>query len=321
LRDSKGLPGPAPLRHTIPAMVAALALGLVFATVDIAGDVSCPTPADVSSRLAELAAPQPGPNAEHHRARLSTTERGIHVELQSEAGAHIAERELPVNETCADMAAAVAVVIAAWEADLDPHIDARVNLPAPAAPKPSSTVAIAAAPQPAASPMRFDLGLALIAALAGGQVAPGARIGGWLAPGGWRLGLGVAVSGVTARTESVGARVDAARWSRFALAAGPQVRFEAGGMTVDAHAQALAALLRVEGVGLTTTATDSTGQFGTGVGVQVGRPLGNATPWIGADVLFWPGRDRLAIDGLASEGQLPRFELQLALGLSFGRSP
>jgi hypothetical protein len=90
---------------------------------------------------------------------------------------------------------------------------------------------------------------------------------------------------------------------------------------VGAHAQALAAVLHVEGVGLTTTASDSTAQFGTGAGVQVGRPWGNATPWIGGDLLFWPGHDRLEISGLAARGELPRLELQLAVGLSLGRFP
>jgi len=58
-----------------------------------------------------------------------------------------------------------------------------------------------------------------------------------------------------------------------------------------------------------------------GAGVQVGRPWGNATPWIGADVLYWPGHDRLQIAGLAAEGELPHLEIQVALGLSLGRFP
>jgi hypothetical protein len=90
---------------------------------------------------------------------------------------------------------------------------------------------------------------------------------------------------------------------------------------LDAHAQLLAAMLRVEGVGLTTTASDSAAQLGTGVGVQVGRPWGNATPWIGADLLYWPGHDRLEIAGLTAQGQLPHLEVQVALGLSLGRFP
>ena len=43
--------------------------------------------------------------------------------------------------------------------------------------------------------------------------------------------------------------------------------------------------------------------------------------WIGADVLYWPGHDRLEIAGLAAEGELPHVEIQVALGLSLGRFP
>jgi hypothetical protein len=160
-----------------------------------------------------------------------------------------------------------------------------------------------------------------MASLSGGQVAPGARLAGWVAPGRGHLGLSAVMSGVTARSASIGARSDAARWSRFTLAAGPEARFDVGGTTVGARVQALAALLRVEGVGLTTTESDSSTQFGTAMGLHLGRPWGNATPWIGADLLVWPGRDRLKVTGLAEQGQLPRIELQLAAGLSLGRFP
>jgi hypothetical protein len=194
-------------------------------------------------------------------------------------------------------------------------------MPAPVATPAPLTIAIpggAAADRPSAT---FEFGLALLASVAGGQVAPGARVEGWIAPEGWRLGLGVSVSGATTRSEAIGPRPDAARWTRVAFGAGPQVRFGAGRTTLDAHLQALAAALHVEGVGLTTNASGSTAQFGVGTGLHVGRWLGNARPWIGADLLLWPGHDRLEISGQAAQGELPRLEVQLAVGLSIGRAP
>jgi hypothetical protein len=158
-----------------------------------------------------------------------------------------------------------------------------------------------------------------MASVTGGRLAAGARLGGWIAPDGWRLGLGMAASGTTARSESVGP--GEARWSRYVFAAGPDARFNVRGTMLGAHAQLLAAALRVEGAGLETNASGWTAQFGTGAGVRVGRSWGTAAPWLGADLLFWPGRDRLVIDGLTAQGELPRVELQLALGLSLGRFP
>jgi hypothetical protein len=262
-----------------------------------------------------------GASGPRRRARLSRTEQAVRVELIGAGGEPIAERRLAVDASCDDLAAAVAVVIAAWEAELDPRLTARVSLPTPPPPTPPMTVAIRAAPPPPRSPPSFELGLALLASLTGGDAAPGARVGGWIAPGGWRLGLGVALSGATARSEPVGPRPGAARWNRFALGVGPEARFNVGRTAVGARAHALAAVLNVEGVGLPTTASDSTAQLGTAVGVQIGRPWGNATPFIGADLLLWPGHDRLEISGLTAQGELPRVEVQLALGLSLGRLP
>ena len=106
-------------------------------------------------------------------------------------------------------------------------------------------------PAPTASGPSFDLGLGLIASMTGGQVAPGARIGGRLAPRGGHLGVGVTLSAATSRSEPVGDQAGAARWLRAALGVGPDFRVDVGGKTtLGAHAQLLAALPHVEGVGL-----------------------------------------------------------------------
>src|SRR5262249_35110204 len=153
------------------------------------------------------------------------------------------------SERCDDLAQAAAIVIAAWEAELEPRIASHVDLPRPArAPVVAAAETTAA---PGGSPARFDLGLALLGSLAGGQLAPGARISGWVAPASRRVGLGVAVSGATARSAAVGTQTGAARWTRVAFGAGPDARFEVGGTMLDAHAQVLAGVLQVEGVGLT----------------------------------------------------------------------
>ncbi|HXJ21359.1 MAG TPA: hypothetical protein VMT03_14100 [Polyangia bacterium] len=301
-----------------------LALGLALVAVDVAGDVTCPAPPDVSRLLVEMAPAAAGDRtADQHHVRLSRDGGGLHVRLLDPRDQQLAERDLPAAESCADLAHAVAIVIAAWEADLDPRITAQVTLPPPASrsEQPTAVVQVTQAAAPPAPPLSWDLGLALIGSVTGGQAAPGARIGGWIAPGGWHMGLGLTVSGVTARSAPVGAYADAARWSRVAFGAGPEARFDVGRTILAARAQGVAALLSVEGVGLSTTAASSSSQLGASLGVQAGRPWGNATPWVGLDVLVWPGRDRLEITGLADQGQIPRFELQLALGLSLGRMP
>jgi hypothetical protein len=300
----------------------ALAVWLALFVVEIGGDVACPEPAEVSRLLARITPAGAGAAGEsgERRVRLSGGDHTLHIELQNPAGERIGERDLDANERCADLAQAAAIVVAAWEAQLNPRVSNPIALPR-SPPATTQITTAAATPASREPPTRFDLGLALMGSLAGGQVAPGARIDGAIAPAGRHLGLGVTLSGATARSEAVGALADAARWTRFAVGAGPDGRFDAGRTLLDAHAQLLAGLLHVEGAGLATNTSDWAAQLGFGAGARVGRPWGNATPWIGADVIYWAGHDRLAIAGLAAQGELPHLEIQVALGLSLGRFP
>lgn len=300
-------------------MLGALAAWLFFSGVEIVSDSACPAPAEVGRRLAQIAPSREQAAPAGHRARLSRGDRTVHVELLNDAGARIAERDLDANERCEDLAQAVAIVIAAWETDLDPPVAGHVALPRPA--QITTGTAVVSGQPPRGSAPSFDLGLALMASSTGGQVAPGARLEGWIAPANRHLGLGVVLSGATARSESVGALSGAARWTRFAIGAGPDARLGVGRTTMDAHAHLLAAALHVEGVGLATNSSDTSAQFGAGAGVRIGRPWGNATPWIGADVLYWAGHDQLTIAGSSSRGELPHLEAQIAVGLSLGRFP
>jgi hypothetical protein len=105
------------------------------------------------------------------------------------------------------------------------------------------------------------------------------------------------------------------------MMAGPQYRVTRNAMMLDVHAGGAVALLRVEGVGLPSTASDSSAQFGMGAGLRGLWAWNTAAGWIGLDVLVYPGRDQLDVGGLGASGQLPRVEVQIATGLSLGRFP
>lgn len=304
-------------------MVAALVVWLAYAPVEVLGSGDCPAPAEVSRRLTEmLPADGGGPPGQpaRHSARVGRIGDAVVVELLLPSGQVIARRDLVASGGCDDLAAALAVVIAAWEAELDPHLTARVELPAPP-PRPPARMQLVDAPEGPARTPSFQIGLAVLGSVVGGQLAAGASLEGWLAPPDWHLGLALELSGTTARSEAVGARADAASWTRFALGLGPEAHLGLRGATVDLRAQALVALLHVEGVGLSTTNSDSSAELGAGAGVHVGWPWGNAVPWIGVDILLWPGHESLVVGGLPAVGDLPRFELQVSLGISLGRFP
>jgi hypothetical protein len=253
----------------------------------------------------------------------------VRVELLAADGAVLAARTLPADRSCADLSVAAAVIIATWEAEFDAGDAARFSVgPEPAqpvlpsaAPRVSASVAATASPAKPERSVTFAVGVGFLASVVGGVAAPGARVEGRLAPSGRRLGLALALSTATARTASVGSQVDVVRWTRATLAVGPEVRLGGGPRTLDFHVLALAAALNVSGMGLPTTHSATTGQFGIGTGARAGWSRGPVMAWLGADALLFPGRDSLVIEGLAASGTMPHFEFQLAAGVSFGRFP
>jgi hypothetical protein len=161
----------------------------------------------------------------------------------------------------------------------------------------------------------------MAAAVAGGAAVPALELEAAAAPAGQRFGLGAGLSIASSRTAAVGALADAARWTRTALALGPQFRAGSAPLMVDLRAGPVAALLHVEGVGLLRPQSDISLQLGGAAAVRALWSWGTAAPWLGVQVLAFPGRDLLEVGGDAQRGQLPRVELQIGGGLSLGRFP
>jgi hypothetical protein len=245
----------------------------------------------------------------------------VHIELLGSDGRLLAERTLERMGSCADLAEAVAVVISTWEAEFRPNVATSVVLPPPASAPPPASPEVKVVHPPSVRPLCFDVGIGLLASVASGAVVPGAVVAASLTPPDRHLGLASALSASSSHSQSVGSLTGAAHWTRVALTAGPQYRVTRNAMMLDLHAGGAFALLRVEGVGLPSTASDTSVQFGLGAGLRGIRSWNNAAGWIGVDVLAYPGRDRLEIGGLGDSGQLPRVEVQIATGLSLGRFP
>ena len=306
-------------------MIAALmALWLAHPLLDLGGDSACPTPAEVRDRLARLsslAAGETAPGSDQHRANLSSTDGMVHIELLGSDGRLLAERTLDKTGSCADLSEAVAVVISTWEAEFRPNVATSVVLPPPASPPAPASPEVKVVQPPPVRALRFDVGIGLLASVTGGEVVPGAMVAASLSPTDRRFGLAAALSASSTHSQSVGSSTGAAHWTRVALTAGPQYRVTRNAMMLDVHAGGALALLRVEGVGLPSTASDTSVQFGLGAGLRGIRAWNNAAGWLGVDVLAYPGHDHLEIGGLGDTGQLPRVEVQIATGLSLGRFP
>ena len=306
-----------------------LVLALSHPLVVVDGEETCPAPADVEARLDALI-PRVDEREPQDRAVLERTDAGLRIDLRRDDGERLAERLLPTTGSCGDLAAAAAVVIAAWELRLKPEIAARVNLPAPA--RPPALVETTTAASPARA--RIEARAGLLASLAGGDVAPGATIEASVTPAASRLGVTIALSGAAQRVltlEQAGG--GGARWTRGVLALGPQYRVDVpGGLKIDLHAGGLLGFLRVEGTSsgaLTdnppatwSARSDVAVQLGAGAGVRAMRAWGAVAAWIGIRVLAWPGHQRLLVEGNpAASGELPRLDGELAAGASWGRFP
>jgi hypothetical protein len=311
--------------------------------VVVSGACACPAPANVEAQLAALAgggasqlSPDPTATERHHAELTCPGDGSVDVVLRRANGERIADRELAAQGSCGDLASAIAVIIGAWEADLDPRVDASIALPAPPVaapappPQPPAVLADREEPRtpiqasvPPAPPrgLRFSVGVGLLASLTGGRVTPGATVEGDVLPAGGHLGVAGAVTATTARDSSVGTLSDAAQWSRVTLGLGPDARFTLAATRIDLQAQAIAAVLTIGGHGVPSPSSGSSPQFGGAAAVRTAWAWGTSAVWVGTQVLIFPGDDRLVVKGLPDQGHLPHIELQLASGLSLGRFP
>jgi hypothetical protein len=290
--------------------LAVLALWLAQPMLDVQGESTCPTSAEVSERLARLVPPGgPGRPGRAPHALLSDGKKFVNIELVGPDGGLLAERRLERAAPCSDLAEAVAVILAAWLAKFSPALAAAEVLPPPSPPAVVNPRRVA----------RLDLGIAGLLSLVGGQAVWGGKLEGMLFPFGIPLGFDGAFSLTATHTQSFAAPPVEAKWIRPALSLGPDLRLSGRRSALDMHANAVLALLHVEGQGLQQISSDTGPQFGLSAGLRGLWTWSRGAAWAGADLFIYPGRDRLTVANHGEVGALPHLELQIALGVSLGR--
>jgi hypothetical protein len=305
----------AALAAALAALLALAPLGLV-----VTGDATCPAPADVARRLDGLipATSEP-PGSPVGRVIVTRNGPAMRLVLLGPNANELATRELPIEGTCDDLASAAAVVVAAWQADLNPDLTPAVALPAKPAPAPVA-LAIAHAAPPTPASRRLELGLGLVVSDVDGNLVPGAVLTGAFGRG--SFGLDASLMGTTSRTTAVGALATAASWTRVTLALGPAWQPRRGALRGDVHVQGLVGVLHVRGVNLANAGSDTTPQLGAGAGAKMELVTGTSALWLGVDVFAWPGAQRLVIENDdLDQGRIARLELVASIGISLGRFP
>src|SRR5262249_30534564 len=147
-------------------------------------------------------------------ASIEEIDSAVRIALATSQGHRIGARTLARESTCQDLAAAAAVVIAAWESSAQTEF-------VPSLPRAPVTVAVALAPVPRRSRWSADAGFA--AAIEGGNFAPGAALGFSLAPAGGRAGVRATAALSLSQQRTLGG--GHVLWSRWPLMVGPEWTF------------------------------------------------------------------------------------------------
>lgn len=291
-------------------------LSLVLATLaagqglDVRSSTDCPSGPSIMERLApllvghgedgdvawiDLAAPEPNqPPA--LRMRLVRAETNV-----------VADRRLPVQGTCDDMADTVATVLAAWEAP-----------PTPTAPVVVDTEPPRVAPARSVDHIRMWLGASGGAGLIAGVTAVGS-VELWLEHTASHLFGRAGMTGQTTR------RVDLspgyATWRRTygTLGLGWQLQPPHPGSywQFSADVDLLLGWLTVSGHDYSSPMQKTVFEYGLGAGLRGQRNLGRWALWLEARANFWPTPERVVLtDATADTRLLPKLEILASLGVS-----
>ncbi len=293
---------------------------LVLGPVAVEGNAACPTATDIAARVAALL-PAAHTTDAPDVVRLDDDAAGaLRVTLNRPDGTPLGERALARTFSCDDLAAAVAVVVAAWESDVHPEFQ-----PAPM-PAPSIAVMLTSPPVARArTPTKFDVGAAVSGSLAptsgGAGPALGVLLAGSWTPARSRVGVRLTLATTTLRDLSLaGGHVS---WRRFEAGLGPQLRLTSAAKrwALDLHADARLAWLTAAGDGFTNDSSAGSPDPGLGAGVRVLRLRGDVVPWLELAAGGWPRRQQAYATPSGASVTLPRLDATLALGLSFCGCP
>jgi hypothetical protein len=302
-----------------------LALLLAQPMLDVHGDSTCPSAFEVNQHLVGLVPRiDPARAGQAPHVNLSANAGFVIVELLGPDGGLLAERRLERSAPCPELAEAVAVILAAWQAKYSPLLETGAALP----PAQSAAVVRSPAEVEGKRPLGFDAGLGLVRSMVEGDSVVGAKLEVAMFPFSVPLGLDVSLSVAGRHSQTIPTVPVVAQWVRPALSLGPSLRLAGRNLAADIHGNAVLALLNVRGTEwgapLETSSSDTGVQLGLAAGLRGLWTWRYATwsygaAWIGADLYVYPGRDRLTVGNYGEVGQLPRLELQISLGAGIGR--
>lgn len=279
-------------------MYLSFVLALSVGSVQVTGSSACPTPGAVESRLQRGSA---SPDDSSFEVRLTEAADALQIELSTTSGERLAIRQLTGPHGCDERAAAAALVIATWLADLDTGLSPPQLAPARAA---------ASAPRKRAS---WHLGLGVLGAL--DSAAPTFGATAYASYG--DTGLGTWAELGFAGPRELPFDPGAARYQRLWGGVGPRLLLERERMFAEANVQARGAVLWVSGRGYDEPARSVGLHTGVAAGGKVGYRFGGLSPFGGVGAVRWFPQQRVRVEGLPGAASLPAFEGWLVAGISW----
>jgi hypothetical protein len=262
---------------------------------EVRGELDCPSPAAVESRLEELL-PPPGTALDGHVVELAREGEALVVRLRQADGTVVGTRQLPTR-SCAEQAEAAAVVVAAWDAQVGE------------APLLPGGFARASAP-PAPTSATWALSAAAFASVDRLSTAPSGRLGvSWLGA----ISLGASISATGAHSASLAG--GSGNWRRVALLLSGGRRLALAAWQMDVGAEAIASLLMLQGRGYPQNYDATLFHPGAGAFVRVGRRIGPLALWVGIEGLWWLRPQRLFVERTSNTADVPKLEAMFGTGV------
>ncbi|MBX7100220.1 MAG: hypothetical protein K1X89_21065 [Myxococcaceae bacterium] len=278
-------------------MVASL-VPFLLAALAVEGDARCPSKEQLRAALAKHGALAP---RDRHTVSVREGRSDVVLTLTDEAGQRLGTRALPAGSSCEALAEAAAVVVSAWEAELDA--------------KPSTLELAPPPPAPVREPLRVevDLGAGVSAARV---AAPGFSLGVRVSRGERGLLLGATVLVPFPRSEPLGAgTID---WMRPVGALGAGYRWRLGPVGLDGQLGVGLVLIIASGHGFTSDQQRLGVQPATVAVVRARWAEGGLRPFVGLATAFFLLPQVLEITGVSQARGLTRAELSAVLGISWG---
>ena len=282
----------------------------VAGALALTGSSTCPSPSDVAALLGRAVSAANSPDGLF--VELTQTDEEAVLRLKQDSNRILAERHLArEGASCAALAKAVAVIVTSWEL---PGAEWTPDVPNLSEQAPSTALRRPVLKKP--SLLHYDAFAALIGSVAAdGTLAVGAEAGVALTRVGSRWMGRASLFGTDTRSEAIG--FGSIAWSRMALAAGPAYRFGAAKWQLDLHADAVVALLVVEGRGGSQTTAYNVDP-GLRAGARGMRRWGRTAVFVELDVVGWLRGQNVQALGMPEVVEVPRVEVQLAAGVALG---